>query len=116
MQRKEDQAAVLRSQAQKIITDFLIKHGLPRAEAQRQARANVQDAPLHQIERLLRDHHRKLDPAYVAEHCYYCQAKHGHFITCPTVNRASAERYCREQRKRFEFTEADAIAAHGMGV
>jgi hypothetical protein len=50
---------------------------------------------------------------YVAEGCTHCSAPHGHFISCPTINRASAEAH---SKRLAPPTEADIIVAHSLGI
>ena len=50
--------------------------------------------------------------AYVNENCQACGAPHGHYVYCPTINRASAEAWSAMRTP----DEAERILAHGLGV
>jgi hypothetical protein len=49
---------------------------------------------------------------YEADNCVHCHAAYGHTIQCPLLNRAVAE----IRSALFSPTEADKIAAHGLGI
>ena len=42
--------------------------------------------------------------------CTHCHSPYGHYIQCPTINRASAKAHS------LQYSQADSIIAHGLGV
>jgi len=48
--------------------------------------------------------------ALEADNCEHCRAPYGHYIQCPTINRATAEAHS------LLTSERDTIFAHGLGI
>jgi hypothetical protein len=54
---------------------------------------------------------------YINENCPHCHAEWGHFISCPLLNRTTAEAFSvLFSSPGCDVTEEDSIRAHAMGI